>query len=157
MGSGKSKLGKKVAKQLNLSFFDLDHEIEVEEGLTILQLFQDRGEAMFRQLEAQKLASLIINNESFVLSTGGGTPCFLENMSLMNQSGTTIYLNVSSDILFGRLKTGKANRPLIANLSDEELRLFIDTSINKRANFYNQASIIADEANMTAKKIIDLI
>lgn len=157
MGSGKSKLGKKVANRLKLPFFDLDDEIERIKGKSISKLFQESGEEAFRLLESKVLSELISQHESFVLSTGGGTPCFNNNMELMNQSGKTIYLDVDSTILYGRLKTAKANRPLIANLSDDELKVFVDDSLRKRVTFYSQASVIASDSNLTANKILNLI
>lgn len=157
MGSGKSKLGKKVASQLTVPFFDLDDEVEKSAGKSITELFQESGEEAFRSLESEVLVNIISKNEAFVLSTGGGTPCFNDNMELMNQSGKTIYLNVDSTILYGRLRTAKKKRPLIANLSDEELKDFIEVSLSKRNTFYFHAAVIASESNMTAKKILDLI
>lgn len=157
MGSGKSKWGKKIAKQLAMPFFDLDDEVEKSANKSITELFQERGEDAFRLLESEVLANIIAQNEAFVLSTGGGTPCFNNNMELMNQSGKTIYLNVDSTILYGRLKTAKMNRPLIANLSDDELKVFIEDSLRKRVSFYSQAAAITSDSNLTAKKILDLI
>ena len=157
MGSGKSKLGKKLASQLSVPFFDLDDEVEKSAAKSITELFQESGEEAFRLLESEVLANIIAKNEAFVISTGGGTPCFNDNMELMNQSGKTIYLNVDSTILYGRLKTAKEKRPLIANLSDTELKDFIEDSLLKRNTFYSQAALIASESNLTAKKILDLI
>jgi shikimate kinase len=157
MGSGKSKWGKKIAKQLAMPFFDLDDEVEKSANKSITELFQERGEDAFRLLESEVLANIIAQNETFVLSTGGGTPCFNNNMELMNQSGKTIYLNVDSTILYGRLKTAKMNRPLIANLSDDELKVFIEDSLCKRVSFYSKAAAITSDSNLTAKKILDLI
>ncbi len=157
MGSGKSKLGKKVAKQLDVPFFDLDDEVEKKANQSVTTLFQEGGELFFRTLESNVLAELIASHESFVLSCGGGTPCFNDNMEQMNQSGKTVYLQIEPEILFGRLRNAKEKRPLIANLSDEELKRFIAESLEKRSADYLKAKVVASDSNLTAKKIVDLI
>ncbi len=157
MGSGKSKLGKKVAKQLDVPFFDLDDEVEKKVNQSISTLFKEKGESYFRTLESTVLEELINSHESFVLSCGGGTPCFNKNMEQMNQSGKTVYLQIGTEILFGRLRKAKEKRPLIANLSDEELKRFIAESLEKRSTDYLKAKVIASDSNLTAKKIVSLL
>jgi shikimate kinase len=157
MGSGKTKLGKKVAHHLGFPFIDLDQLIEEKEGKTITTIFEEQGEEYFRQKETSILEDVINTHDQFVLSTGGGTPCFNDNMDLMNKVGKTIYLKLDSTILFGRLKSAQAKRPLIANLSEEELKPFIEKKLAVREGDYSKAQIIADAPNLTAKKIVELI
>jgi shikimate kinase len=157
MGSGKTKLGKKVAHHLELPFFDLDQLIEEKEGKTITRIFEESGEDGFRLIEQTALESLINQHSDFVLSTGGGTPCFFNNMYLMNEVGKTIYLKLDANILFGRLKSAQAKRPLIANLTEEELKLFIEQKLLERESYYSKAQLIADAPNLTANKILSLI
>jgi shikimate kinase len=116
MGSGKSTLAKKMAKKLNRSFYDLDHEIEKVVGLTVSQMFDQNGENYFRGLESKVLKEILENNELIVLSVGGGTPCFYDNMQLINNSGVSVYLKYNAGILTSRLMNAKVKRPLIKGL-----------------------------------------
>jgi shikimate kinase len=145
MGSGKTTFGKKLANKLGRTFVDLDKLIESNEGKTIPQIFADKGEADFRELEKQTLL-VTINMKNVVIATGGGTPCFFDNMETMNSSGITLYLKLSVAGLFNRLKNAKTERPLIKNLTEEELKAFIALNLAKREPFYIQAKhIIAGE------------
>jgi len=141
MGTGKTYWGKLWASQHQLAFFDLDAEIERSEGLTIRSIFEKFGETHFREKEQQMLKSFGSKND-FILSTGGGTPCFYDNMEWMNNNGVTIYLQTAPEILKERLSLEKSHRPLIQNLDDTELISFIENNINKRNKFYTQAKEI---------------
>ncbi len=138
MGSGKSTLGRRLSKHLNVQFVDMDHYIEERNYKTIPQIFSEEGEAEFRKKERKALEELSEFTD-IVIATGGGAPCFFDNIDLMNQSGKTIYLNIDPEILAERLIKSKTERPLIKGKSKEELVEFIDTSLRKRNEFYKQA------------------
>lgn len=157
MGCGKTKLGKKIAHHLRVPFIDLDQKIEDQNNQSITRLFKEIGEERFREIEQQSLIEVINENSDFVLSVGGGTPCFFNNMDLMNQSGKTIYLKLPPEVLYGRLRSAKENRPLIANLSDGELKIFVSNKLLEREKYYSLAQVIDDSTNKSPKQIISLI
>jgi shikimate kinase len=140
MGSGKSFFGEKLAKKLGWKFVDLDAKIEAEMGEKITQIFQERGENVFREIEQKMLRRLFLEINC-VIATGGGTPCFFENMKEMQQNGLILYLKTTKKLLFARLWPEKTHRPLIANLSKTKLRLFISEKIDLRKAFYEQADL----------------
>lgn len=156
MGSGKSAIGKALARRLALPFLDLDELIEKQEGLTISEYFARHGEPAFRKVEHEALKAALIQ-EDFVMALGGGTPCQPDNLTLIRANGTSIYLKVPVDMLYGRLKQIRAHRPLLAHLSDGELRPFIERQLEEREAFYLKADLVADEKDLNAKKIEDLI
>ena len=123
MGAGKTTLGKAFASEMNVPFIDLDWYIEERFHKSIRELFTERGEASFRELERNMLHE-VGEFEDVVVSTGGGTPCFFDNMDYMNACGDTVFLQVEPEVLFHRLKVAKQQRPLLANKSDEELMNF---------------------------------
>ena len=141
MGTGKTYWGQLWAKQHHLRFFDLDTEIEHHTGLTIPQLFERYGETFFREQEHERLLSFGKEN-NFILSTGGGTPCFYNNMQWMNENGLTIYLDTPLPVLKERLIKEKMHRPLIKQLDEQAIEDFIKNSIQKRKEYYNKAHII---------------
>ena len=138
MGAGKTTLGKAFSRELGLTFIDLDWYIEERFHKTVQQLFSERGEQGFRELE-QKMLHEVAEFEDVVISAGGGTPCFFDNMDYMNACGDTEFLQVEPEVLFHRLKVAKQQRPLLANKSDEELMNFICEALQKRHPFYSQA------------------
>ncbi|MEG1686065.1 MAG: shikimate kinase [Bacteroides sp.] len=158
MGSGKTTLGKVLAKELKLSFVDLDWYIEERLHRSVQTLFAERGEESFRLLEQQMLREAA-EFENVVISTGGGAPCFFDNMQFMNEMGTTIFLNVSIEVLFRRLKVAKYSRPLLKEKTDDELKAFISTALSQRLRYYSQAkyTMNADEleSNKEIKQTID--
>ncbi|MDR1337057.1 MAG: shikimate kinase [Tannerella sp.] len=141
MGAGKTTLGKALSEQMNLSFTDLDHFIEERYRQTIRQIFEEKGEDGFREIEREALREAG-KFENAVISTGGGTPCFHENMAFMNAAGTTVYLKLSVDELVKRTEPYRDTRPVLKNRSGEELRQFIETSLSERSRYYGQASIV---------------
>lgn len=141
MGTGKTYWGKLWAARHGMDFFDLDHEIERNAGMTIREMFEKHGESFFREKEKETLYQFK-NKNDFILSTGGGTPCFFDNMQWMKDNGITIYLNTSVQVLAERLTKEKDHRPLIKNLTNEELIPFIENNINKRNKFYIQSGVI---------------
>ena len=138
MGSGKTTLGRALAADMGLEFIDLDHYIEQRYRKTIAQLFAENGEDGFRAIERRMLHE-VGEFEDVIISTGGGTPCFFDNIEFMNAQGTTIYLDVPVERLFIRLCIARSKRPLIKDKSDEELRAFIIEQLEKRAPHYSKA------------------
>ena len=146
MGAGKTTLGKAFARKLNLPFVDLDWYMEERFHKTVGELFVERGEAGFRELEKNMLHE-VGAFENVVISTGGGAPCFFDNMDFMNRNGKTVFLNVHPDMLFRRLRVAKQQRPILQGKQDDELKEFIIRALEKRAPFYSQAQYVfnADE------------
>ena len=140
MGCGKTTFGRKLAKQLEWDFIDLDDYIESEQKASIQEIFSDKGEAYFRGLESNALEEAS-KWEKTVISTGGGTPCFNNNISFINNIGLSIYIKLSPEVLKSRLKGGKSKRPLIANLSDAELLSFIKNKLAERSVDYSKSEI----------------
>lgn len=143
MGAGKTTLGKALSQKLGLSFFDLDWFIENRFCQTVSKLFSERGEEGFRRLEKEMLHE-IAEFENVVISAGGGTPCFFDNMDYMNRQAETVYLKASPEVLFRHLQPGRYKRPLLANKSDEEMMDFIIRSLKEREPFYSQAKYTLD-------------
>lgn len=143
MGAGKTTLGKAFARAMDLSFVDLDWYIEERFHKTVRQIFTERGEEGFRDLEKRMLHE-VGEFENVVISVGGGTPCFFDNMDYMNQTGETVFLDVDVKVLFRRLKIAKQQRPLLADKSDEELMAFIVEALQKRLPFYSRAKHVFD-------------
>lgn len=139
MGSGKTTLGSGVEARAHITFIDLDQYIEEKEKASISDIFKERGEEGFRQIERECLQELAVRKDVLV-ACGGGTPCFFDNMELMNNSGTTVWLDASIDVLQARLTVARSQRPLIAKLDDNELRIFITESLNKRNPYYSKAT-----------------
>ncbi|WP_431165388.1 shikimate kinase [Tenacibaculum halocynthiae] len=141
MASGKSTIGKIVAKKYNLPFIDLDDYIEKKEKKTVSEIFQSKGEIYFRKKENEYLKELVEAEDNFVLSLGGGTPCYGNNMDLIKESKNTIsfYLRASISTIINRLKSEKEQRPLVANLKNDDLNEFVAKHLFERSYFYNQA------------------
>ncbi|WP_455586444.1 shikimate kinase [Bacteroides sp.] len=146
MGAGKTTLGKAFARVLKVPFVDLDWYMEERFHKTVGELFAERGETGFRELERNMLHE-VGAFEDVVISTGGGAPCFYDNMDFMNRNGRTVFLNVHPDVLFRRLRVAKQQRPILQGKEDDELKEFIIQALEKRAPFYSQAQYIfnADE------------
>ena len=140
MGSGKSYWKKKLADKIKTGGYDLDFLIESHEEKTISEIFEEEGEEYFRKSEA-KILRWFAEKKSFVLATGGGTPCFHNNMEWMNQQGVTVWLDEPVAILAERLKREKDHRPLIRHLSDTELLDYLSRKREERFAFYHQSAI----------------
>jgi shikimate kinase len=153
MGSGKSTWGKWIAEKMGYGFFDLDTLIENRANLKINDIFDLRGEDFFREMEAGCLRELM-DEDDFVLACGGGTPCFHDNMRVMNSLGTTVWLNTPKQVLASRLLGESDNRPLVRGLSPAELQAFIDDTLDERLPFYAQAKIEVDPIAMTPDELI---
>lgn len=141
MGSGKSHVGRQLAASMGMDFLDLDVQIEKDQQRSIRQIFEQEGEATFRQIEREALHHLVLQ-ENLIVACGGGTPCFFDNMDWMNKQGITIYLQTPVSILVQRLKPEKNHRPLLQNLDDEGLHIFIGAKLAEREPFYLRASVI---------------
>lgn len=155
MGSGKSSIGKLLADQLELPFYDLDSLIEKKARKTISNIFSEKGEAEFRKMESSGLKRWLNECKKGVLATGGGTPCHDNNMQIINRQSTAVYLKASIDELSKRLIQNK-ERPLIKGKSEEDLRAFIRAHLKIRKPFYEKASIrVLSRGEMT--EIVDRI
>lgn len=138
MGSGKSTIGKQLSKKINYSFVDLDRLIEKDNGMSISEIFETKGEAEFRKLEHNALKK-VSQLQHTIIACGGGTPCFYDNMTLMKESGLTIYIKLSPKMLADRLSQSKTPRPLLKNKSREELLSYVKDLLEKREDHYHQA------------------
>lgn len=143
MGAGKTTLGKALAQELNLQFYDLDWYIEERYHKTITQIFAERGEDGFREIERNMLHETA-EFENIVLSCGGGTPCFFDNMAYMNRQAKTVYLKATPEILTQHLRMSKTERPLLKGKNDEELIQYISTSLETRTPYYSRAHYTFD-------------
>ena len=157
MGCGKTHWGKQLSEKLMLPFFDLDEKIEEHEERTVNKIFESEGEEYFRLLEKDVLHLLTENHESFVMACGGGTPCFFNNIDYLKKNGVTIWINCSMDNLYNRLVKEKETRPLIKDLSDEQLRSYISNKFRGRRIFYQQASLTFQEEEMTLDDLVTKI
>ena len=144
MGSGKSYWGRQLATTLGYKFIDLDQRIEKGEGCSISEVFARRGEFVFRALEGSYLRILLDQEEPMIVSTGGGAPCFFDNMAFMNRNGCTVWLDVPTSILAERLLPERAHRPLLANIAPENLEPFIAERLEARREWYEQAKVHLD-------------
>jgi shikimate kinase len=156
MGSGKSTAGKRLAASLGWSFIDLDKKIEETAGKTIPQIFSQDGEEVFRKTESDVLRS-IGHPQGAVVATGGGTPCHGDNMDFMLLNGLTVYLKMTPEQLTHRLLESSTVRPLIKNISDEDLPGYIEKVLAVREKWYNRAEIIVEGINLDLNRLLALI
>ncbi|MCC8036603.1 MAG: shikimate kinase [Bacteroidales bacterium] len=154
MGCGKSTLGRALSRLTGITLIDLDTYIESRFHRTVTELFAERGESGFREIETAMLEE-VASFEDVIVACGGGTPCFGRNMEVMNQAGLTVWLNTPRDVLLRRLIRGKHKRPLIAQKTDDELGAFIDAALEARETFYSQAQAQFCGANLEDKSQID--
>lgn len=156
MGVGKTTIGKKIAKALGMEFIDLDRFISVSEKESVPEIIRTRGEDAFRSVESNYLKK-IVELENVLVSTGGGTPCFYDNMNLINAFGTSIYLEMDVKSLTNRLVNNTESRPLISGLSKVELETFITGHLKSREGFYTQAHIHFNALNFNGKRLEELM
>ncbi len=152
MASGKSTIGKVLAEKLNLPFIDLDNYIEAKFEKSINDIFKDEGEIFFRLQEHEAIKDIFENEKQFVLSLGGGAPCYAGNMDLINnyEDVFSIYIKVSINTLYNRLLSEKENRPLVTRIAEDELQEFIAKHLFERSYFYEMAKykIKTDDKNL---------
>lgn len=157
MGCGKTHWGHAVSKKLGIPFFDLDHQIEEKEGTSINTIFEEQGEEYFRLLEKDVLYLLTESHESFVMATGGGTPCFYNNIGYMKKSGIVVWLNCSMECIYERLVQEREKRPLVKDLSADALRSYITKKWSDRKIYYEQATAIVTDDNLKLDQLVATI
>ncbi len=143
MGAGKTTVGKALSKELGIAFYDLDWYIESRMRKTVSKIFAEKGEEGFRKIEYNMLHE-VAEFEDIIISCGGGTPCFFDNIDYLNQQGETIYLKARPDVLYGHLKMAKVERPLLKDKSPEEMQQFIGEQLEKREPYYLKAKHVLD-------------
>ena len=152
MGCGKSSLGRKLAAFLKYEFVDLDRLIEKEVNMSIAQYFSDVGEDKFREVEKNILQQTNFR-ENIVIATGGGAPCYFDNVDWMNRQGKTVYLSMEPKALANRLINSKSERPLIKGLNYDELVNFISLKLGTRETFYSRAQYVVNGLDLSAEKL----
>ncbi|AFJ90656.1 shikimate kinase [Blattabacterium sp. (Blaberus giganteus)] len=161
MGSGKTTIGKMLSKKLNLDFYDLDALLVKKKNDSICNIFKKKGELFFRKTEHSMLKKILKKKNKYVLSVGGGTPCFYNNIYLLNKYSNTFYLKTDSYTLFKRLFLEKKTRPLISHLSKNELFRFVIKHLYKRIYFYEKSlervNVYGKSKNDIVKEIIKSI
>lgn len=154
MSSGKTHWGKSISRKLDVPFFDLDEQVEAAEGRTISEIFLHHGEEYFRRKEKEVLHIISESHDTFLMACGGGTPCYYNNIDYMNRSGTTVWINSSMDTLHQRLLKDRDKRPLLKGLTDEQVRGYIIKKFSDRKIYYEQATVIIDEENITPEGFV---
>jgi shikimate kinase len=156
MGSGKSTAGRRLARLLGYSFTDLDAMIESKYHITIPDIFNRYDEAAFRKVEHETLKETFALDDH-VISTGGGTPCFFNNIEIINKHGTSVYLEMHPRSLYTRLMNSKKRRPLIDNRQPDEVLAFIGDELNKREVHYRKAHHIVKGENLDVQELLTLL
>ena len=157
MGSGKTYWGRRLSEKLGIRFVDLDEQVTEHAGISIPEIFEKEGEEAFRLMEKDALHIITESHDSFVMACGGGTPCYFNNIEYMNRAGTTVWLNTAPGILYDRLVKEKDKRPLIKELSVEQLRGFISKKFADRKIYYEQANVTVDEEPVQLDRLIEKI
>lgn len=156
MGSGKSTFGKKLAKALQYPFIDLDKEIEKKAKCSVSDIFKYLGEDTFREMESDTLKSFE-DMPSYVMATGGGTPCYFDNLQYIHSQGISIYIELDTKSVYNRLSNAKNIRPTIKGKKEDELMKFIVETSDKRKHIYEQASLKVNGLNVDVKTVIGLL
>jgi shikimate kinase len=150
-GSGKTTIGKQVALALSIPFVDLDEEIVQQEKITVPEIFKAKGEDHFRVLESSLLKKWASSDDSFVMATGGGAPCFFDGINVINNSGVSVFLNESISTLAERVKN-KTDRPLLSSVNEQELISTLEKTFSARIAVYSEAKIVVD--NPTVESVL---
>lgn len=156
MGCGKSTMGRSLAAALNLTFVDLDTYLEERFFRTIPLIFAEEGEDAFRKKE-RKVLEEVAAFDQVIVATGGGAPCFFDNMELMNEAGYCVFLDVEMETLIHRLTHARIERPLVKGKSPDELREFIGGLMQKRRPFYEKARYIIKGSEIKPEQVIELV
>jgi shikimate kinase len=153
-GSGKTTIGEQLSRKLSMDFVDLDKEIQNREGRSVQEIFSGQGEDYFRQVESQLLREWSASPASFIMSTGGGTPCHYEGIDVINSTGLSIFLDDTLDVLLKRLSNNK-DRPLLTSENANEMKQKLEALRTSRLECYNKASITVHAPNVT--KVADAL
>ncbi|RYU90609.1 shikimate kinase [Mucilaginibacter terrigena] len=156
MGCGKTSWGRKLAAGLGYEFIDLDHTLEAKVGSTVAEYFASHGEEAFRNLESEILKTTAYPQNT-VVSTGGGLPCFFDNMDWMNSHGQTLYIQLSPKALANRLENAKTPRPVLQGKKGDELVAFIEHKLAEREGFYLKATHVVDGIDMSVEKLAGVV
>lgn len=156
MGSGKTTIGRTLAENMSLDFVDLDDVIEEQAGKSISEIFEESSEKVFREMERTALDKTM-SMDNVIIATGGGTPCFGNNMERMNTKGLTVYLKLSADRLFDRLKDETEERPLIQGFSEDQLKNYITRNLQEREGCYRQAQFYVAVKDYSPEEIAEQI
>lgn len=157
MGAGKTTIGRKLAKKLNYEFIDLDELFEQKFHYSIANFFDHFGEEKFREIEHELLKETLSENDNVIISTGGGTPCFYNNMDLMNAHGLTLYIKMHKDSLKHRLLRSKRRRPVLPGLKEEEMELFINKLMEVREPVYEKAKLKVKGEDLKLEQLLPLL
>jgi len=156
MGAGKTTIGKKLALRLGLNFLDTDKFIEIRYKTSVNDLIQDRGMDVFRMIEHEVLKELI-SYKNYIFATGGGLPCFYENMKLINSNGISIYIQHEPKMLLNRLINSKKKRILIQDKNEDELLRYIELTLNEREFFYKKAHFSISGKNLNFNDFVNIL
>ncbi|MBP6577314.1 MAG: shikimate kinase [Chryseobacterium sp.] len=157
MGSGKSHISKNLSQKINFKLIDLDQKISEQHGISIPEIFQTRGEIYFRKEEKRILEQLLNSEENLILSLGGGTPVYYNNMNIINEKSKSIFLRASVNTLTNRVLLQKNSRPLISKLEDSDIPEFIAKHLFERNPYYSQAHFSIDTDSKSASEISEEI
>lgn len=157
MGCGKSAVAAKLSSLINCEYIDLDAIIEKKEGISITNIFKMHGESYFRTLETEILKSFDTDPRTLIIACGGGTPCFNNNIELINRSGLSVYLKTSVDTLYRRLLNESSKRPLIADKPEAELKLFIEMLLKQREEYYEKCKLIINTDELSGLEVANKI
>lgn len=157
MGCGKTTVGKRLASKLGLNFFDLDHFLEEKYTQSVAAQFEEVGEAGFRKRERDALREVCTSMDEILVSTGGGAPCFFDNMDVMRNSGVTIYLKMTPEALASRLSGARKSRPLLKDKSSEELVAYIKETLLYREPFYERSRIVVSALSIDVDGLVNRV
>ncbi len=157
MGCGKTTVGKRLAAKLGLRFIDLDRYIEEKYGKTVVEQFEEVGETTFRERERDAVRDTCTLLDDILVSTGGGAPCYYDNMDVMKASGVTVYLKMNAMALASRLKNARKSRPLLKDKTQEELVAFITETLDSRELFYEKAKLVVSALSIDVDGLVNRI
>jgi shikimate kinase len=157
MGSGKTHWGQLLSNKLQLPFYDLDTIVTEKEGKSISDIFSEKGEEYFRYKEKESLEELVNDHDQFILSSGGGTPCFFNNIEFMKKNGKVVWLNTSVDVLKQRLVKERQSRPMISDVGEKELKSYIIRKLGERKMYYEQADLMVNEEGIMLEPLVEML